>query len=71
MYKSIKPLNNKQIGVLGLKSVVLEIADSCRRINYFQMLSMEILEYGNCQRKFFQRFFDGFLRAFESFLRIL
>jgi hypothetical protein len=28
MNKSIKALNNKRIGVLGLKPVVLEIADS-------------------------------------------
>jgi hypothetical protein len=45
MNKSIKPLNNKRIGVLGLKSVVLEIADSVK-------------------------FFDGYLRVFDDFLRV-
>jgi hypothetical protein len=55
MNKSIKPLNNKRIGVLELKSVVLEIADLCRRINLFSNV-----KYGNFQRKFFQ----GFVRVF-------
>jgi hypothetical protein len=38
----IKPLNTKRIGVLGLKLVVLDIADSCRRINLFSNV-----KYGN------------------------
>jgi hypothetical protein len=48
MNKSIKPLNNKRMGVLGLELVVLEIADSCRRINLFSKV-----KYGN---------FEGFKR---------
>jgi hypothetical protein len=59
MNKSIKPLNNKQIGVLGLKSVVLEITDSCRRINLFSNV-----KYENFHRKFFQRFLQVFLMGF-------
>jgi hypothetical protein len=73
MNKSIKPLNNKRIGVLGLKSVVLEIADSCRRINLFSSLfsnvwelwSMEISNgnFFNVHCEFFFGFYE-FLRVF-------
>jgi hypothetical protein len=59
MNKSIKPLNNKIIGVLGLKSVVLEIADSCRRINL-----LSNVKYGKFQRPFFQRFLRVFFMGF-------
>jgi hypothetical protein len=61
MKKSIKPLNNKRIGgVLGLKSVVLEIADSCRRINLFSNVT-----YGNfVVWKFPKEIFQCFLRVF-------
>jgi hypothetical protein len=51
MNKSIKPLNNKRFGVLELKSVVLEIAGSCRRINLFSNVKYE---------NFFRVFFMGF-----------
>jgi hypothetical protein len=67
---SLKRLNNKRIGggVLDLKSVVFEIADSCRRINLFSNV-----KYGNFGvskypteifSAVFARFFDVFLYSF-------
>jgi hypothetical protein len=59
-----KTTEKKRIGVLGLKSVVLEIAYSCRRINLFSNV-----KYGNFGvwkfptdifSAFFARFFDRF-----------
>jgi hypothetical protein len=67
MNKSIKPLNNKRIGVSELKSVVLEIA----LINLFSNVKYGNFGVWKFQTEIFQRFLDGFLRVFESFLRIL
>jgi hypothetical protein len=64
MNKCSKPLNNKRIGVSRLKSVVLEIADLCRRINLFSNV-----KYGNFGVwKFKTDFFSLFLVFFKSFL---
>jgi hypothetical protein len=64
MNKSIKPLNNKWIGVLGLKSVVLEISDSCQRINLFSNVKYGNFGVWKFPTDIFSAFFASFLMGF-------